>query len=222
MSAQYCSLEEAWGNIPTSDWNASPANKLNTPKRKHKSRQKEKERNERQERHTRKRNSAADYRNKNDVENIEAIEAESTCTSFTSPSVLKGACEDEFTSYGTVDFSTNPQTVGGVDDKQPVHDEKCDDEGEGEDDDNVLTDQRPRPEAPPPQQAENEWLKNQVSYLTTKVDALTKMVEEQERNNAGRTSNKTNTPDILLFLAVGLFFILILDAFFRAGLRQNL
>ena len=196
--AQYCSLEEAWGNIPTEDWN-SPIGHYNTPKQpKHR---KGKQLTMKTEKNTR-RNTHAGKDNR--------TERPSAPSKFTSPVLLQGSNEGDMSLYGPVNFDTKHQT-DSVEDTHP------NDGGEATE---VEVDDASEPglDEQPAEMSEADLLKNQVSYLTTKVEHLTKVLQE---NMAKPDVQNRQSSDLILFVAVGLFFILVLDLFFRAGARSS-
>jgi hypothetical protein len=62
---------------------------------------------------------------------------------------------------------------------------------------------------------ELDWLKNQVSYLLTKMDQLSTQLSTQKTSSSVSTS--MSTVDVLLFVVIGIFGIIVLDIFFRFG-----
>jgi hypothetical protein len=203
--AQYCSLEEAWGNIPTEDWN-SPAGQYNTPKQHKHRKAKQLSMNEKNTR----RNAKA-YKEARSARPADPAQ-------FTSPALLQGSSEDGMSMYGPVNFDSKPQADGGVVQEAMRPDSQQNGSDGGTD---VQSDDMHEPRLHEHQSAEmseSDLLKNQVSYLTTKVEQLTKLVQENMEKPVDQNRQPT---DLILFVAAGLFFILVLDLFFRAGARNS-
>ena len=65
---------------------------------------------------------------------------------------------------------------------------------------------------------ELEWMRNNVSHLTDKIDRLTHSLEAKQQHTQ-QTESSTQAYDTLVFVLVGMFVLVLVDVCFRAGQR---
>lgn len=65
---------------------------------------------------------------------------------------------------------------------------------------------------------ELEWMRNNMSHLTDKIDRLTNSLEAQHQHTQ-HTESATQAYDTLVFVLVGMFVLVLVDICFRAGQR---
>jgi len=205
--SNYCTLKEAWGSPPsTMDWNEI------RPKRKKKS---------------------SSRSRKKQVEDEEVAAAEP----ISDPSQRSLLPYDETDVNGAPYQQQNyaPKFVSKYSENPPQHVMQI--QSNNEDEAEYVEDEEDRPQYNREsttsntqsnvekdehqtilrtQPSELEWLKNQVSYLLTKMDQLSTQLEQQQKTYTNVKSS-SSASDILLFVVIGLFGILILDLFFRWG-----
>jgi hypothetical protein len=65
---------------------------------------------------------------------------------------------------------------------------------------------------------ELEWMRNNMSHINDKIDRLTTSLEARQQQTV-HTYSTTHAHDTLVFVLVGVFALVLVDIFFRAGRR---
>lgn len=65
---------------------------------------------------------------------------------------------------------------------------------------------------------ELEWMRNNMSHINDKIDKLTESLEARQAQ-AQQARSTTQAHDTLVFMLVGVFVLVLIDIFFRAGKR---
>ena len=65
---------------------------------------------------------------------------------------------------------------------------------------------------------ELEWMRNNMSHINDKIDKLTHSLEKRQQHTVHIQSN-TQAHDTIVFVLIGVFVLVLIDIFFRAGQR---
>lgn len=65
---------------------------------------------------------------------------------------------------------------------------------------------------------ELEWMRNNMSHINDKIDKLTESLETRQKQTR-QAHSSTQAHDTLVFMLIGVFVLVLIDIFFRAGKR---
>ena len=221
--SNYCTLKEAWGSPPsTMDWNADIRSKR---KKKSSSRNKKKQIEEDHLESETRNEPIVDPSHRsllpyNDSDEVNGAPYQSQNYA---PKIISKYSEGvpppqqhamHQTNGGDSDIDYNNENTESEEDnhQQPL----CTQHPLPDDEAESSPQQQQQKQSLPSSISELEWLKNLVSYLLTKMDQLSTQLEQQQQTYTNVRSS-SSASDILLFVVIGLFGILILDLFFRWG-----
>lgn len=67
---------------------------------------------------------------------------------------------------------------------------------------------------------ELDWMRNHLTHLTDRIEALTTKIDDQTKTRIETTTPQSGTYDTVLYVITGAFTLVLLDVMFRAGARS--